>query len=178
MALLDTIKHHEAAKQHRPWPRAVVGTEGWEQAIEHLTAGRCTLLGLWGDAPNVHAALLSEDFSDIAVISYTCEDGTYPSVGAKHPPAIRLERALRHQVLDVVFIVSCHPFQSANGDRLFVNAAPAAGGFAWTVASAAKYSGKHIGIPVDHVRLCISALRDQPNILGYRRVCRAGCSRT
>ena len=95
MALLDTIKHHETAKQHRPWPRAVVGADGWEQAIEYLAAGRCTLLGLWGDAPHVHAALLDEGFSDIAIISYTCEDGTYPSVGAKHPPAIRLERAIR-----------------------------------------------------------------------------------
>jgi Ni,Fe-hydrogenase III large subunit/Ni,Fe-hydrogenase III component G len=95
MALLDTIKHREAAKQHRPWPRAVVTAEGWEQAIEHLAAGRCTLLGLWGDAPHVHTALLGEDFNDIAVISYRCEGGTYPSVGAKHPPAIRLERAIR-----------------------------------------------------------------------------------
>jgi Ni,Fe-hydrogenase III large subunit/Ni,Fe-hydrogenase III component G len=95
MALLDTIKHDETAKQHRPWPRAVVGADGWKQVIEHLAAGRCTLLGLWGDAPHVHAALLSEDFSDIAIISHTCEDGTYPSVGAKHPPAIRLERAIR-----------------------------------------------------------------------------------
>ena len=34
-------------------------------------------------------------FDDIAVLSYACKDGTYPSVAARHPPAIRLERAIR-----------------------------------------------------------------------------------
>ena len=95
MALLDSITHRETAKQHRPWPRAVVTEDGWRQAIDQLAAGRCTLLGLWGDAPAVHMALLAEDFSDIAVISYTCKDGSYPSVAARHPPAGRLERAIR-----------------------------------------------------------------------------------
>jgi Ni,Fe-hydrogenase III large subunit/Ni,Fe-hydrogenase III component G len=95
MALLDTIKHREMAKQHRPWSRVVVSEEGWRQAIDHLATGRCTLLGLWGDAPDVHMALLVENFDDIAVLSYSCKDGTYPSVGARHPPAIRLERAIR-----------------------------------------------------------------------------------
>ena len=95
MALLDTIAHREMAKQHHPWPRALVTEEGWRQAIDLLVAGRCTLLGLWGDAPAVHMALLADDFSDIAVISYTCKDGSYPSVSARHPPAGRLERAIR-----------------------------------------------------------------------------------
>ena len=51
MAVLDNIKHREKAKQHRPWPRAIVNDEGWRQAIDQLAAGRCGLLGLWGDAP-------------------------------------------------------------------------------------------------------------------------------
>ncbi|MCX7314649.1 MAG: hydrogenase expression protein HypE [Alphaproteobacteria bacterium] len=95
MALLDTIIHRETGRQHRPWPRASVAADGWKQATEHLAAGRCTLLGLWGDAPQVHMALLAADGSGIAVVSYTCQDRTYPSVGAQHPPAIRLERAIR-----------------------------------------------------------------------------------
>jgi Ni,Fe-hydrogenase III large subunit/Ni,Fe-hydrogenase III component G len=95
MALVDTIKHREIAKQHRPWPRLVVSEDGWRHAIDHLATGRCTLLGLWGDAPDVHMALLAENFDDIVVLSYTCKDGKYPSVGARHPPAIRLERAIR-----------------------------------------------------------------------------------
>ena len=95
MALLDTIAHRETVKPHRPWPRAIVTDEGWRQAIEQLAAGRCTLLGLWADAGDVHMALLAESFDDIAVLSYTCKGGQYPSVAARHPPAIRPERAIR-----------------------------------------------------------------------------------
>ncbi|MFZ0092429.1 MAG: NADH-quinone oxidoreductase subunit C, partial [Pseudolabrys sp.] len=57
--------------------------------------GQCTLLGLWGDAPNVHMALLDATSGDVAVVSYACKGGKYPSVAARHPPAIRLERAIR-----------------------------------------------------------------------------------
>jgi len=95
MELLESIPHVETIKAHRPWSRAIVGDDGWRQAIEHLAAGRCALLGLWGEAASVHMALLSERFDDIAVLSYACANGLYPSVGARHPPAIRLERAIR-----------------------------------------------------------------------------------
>jgi Ni,Fe-hydrogenase III large subunit len=95
MALLDGIKHIETAKAHRPWPRVVVADDGWKQSIDLLARSRCTLLGLWGDAPDVHMALLDETAGDIAVVSYACQDGRYPSVSAKHPPALRLERAIR-----------------------------------------------------------------------------------
>jgi Ni,Fe-hydrogenase III large subunit/Ni,Fe-hydrogenase III component G len=95
MALLDSITHSETAKAHRPWPRVTVTDEGWQQAIDLLTDRRCTLLGLWGDAPNVHMALLDEASNDVAVISYACKSGRFPSVAAHHPPAIRLERAIQ-----------------------------------------------------------------------------------
>jgi Ni,Fe-hydrogenase III large subunit len=94
MALIDNIPHRETAKAHRPWPRVNVTDEGWQRAIDLLAEGRCTLLGLWGDAPNVHMALLDETFRDIIVITCTCESGKFPSVAARHPPAIRLERTI------------------------------------------------------------------------------------
>ena len=94
MALLDTIPHDEEIKRHRPWPRAHVGEDGWVRAIESLAAGECTLFGLWGDSPYVHMALLDEPAGDIAVISYACNKGKYPSVAARHLPASRLERAI------------------------------------------------------------------------------------
>ena len=53
------------------------------------------LLGLWGDTGAVHMAVMSEAAHDIAVVSVECPDGTFPSVGALHPPAIRLERAIQ-----------------------------------------------------------------------------------
>jgi Ni,Fe-hydrogenase III large subunit len=76
-------------------PRANVTEEGWREAIGQLAAGSRTLLGLWGDPPDVHMALLDETTNDIAVVSYACENASYPSVGARHPPAIRLERTIR-----------------------------------------------------------------------------------
>ena len=95
MTLLSSITHTEVAERHHPWPRAVVAEAGWQQAIDQLATGRCSLLGLWGDAPEVHMALLDEESSNVAVISYTCKSGKYPSVAARHPPAVRLERAIR-----------------------------------------------------------------------------------
>jgi Ni,Fe-hydrogenase III large subunit len=76
-------------------PRTDVTEDGWGQAIDRLAGGSQTLLGLWGDAGAVHMALFDEKTSDIAVLSYACKNGQYPSVGARHPPAIRLERAIR-----------------------------------------------------------------------------------
>jgi Ni,Fe-hydrogenase III large subunit len=93
MPLIDRIEGNKVA-HHRPWPRVVAGETGWRFAIEQLAAGHWTLLGLWGDASAVHMALLAEP-ADIAVVTLACPDRTFPSVGARHPPAIRLERALR-----------------------------------------------------------------------------------
>ncbi|MGH6665654.1 MAG: NADH-quinone oxidoreductase subunit C [Pseudolabrys sp.] len=94
MALLDRIKHGTIVKAHRPWPRATVAEAGWRQAIDVLADGQCALLGLWGEANLVHMALIAES-GDIAVVSYACRKGKFPSVAARHPPAIRLERAIR-----------------------------------------------------------------------------------
>ena len=55
--------------------------DGWRQAIDRLAGGSLTLLGLWGDPPHVHMATFEEASGDIAVLSYACKDGTYPSVG-------------------------------------------------------------------------------------------------
>ena len=60
-----------------------------------LAEGRATLLGLWGEPGAVHMAVIGEGAGEIAVVSLDCVDGNFPSVGALHPPAIRLERALR-----------------------------------------------------------------------------------
>jgi Ni,Fe-hydrogenase III large subunit len=94
MALIDSIKPHEAVTAHRPWPRVMVGDAGWKKAIDLLAGGRFTLLSLWADTPQVHMALLDEKTGDIVVVSYGCKDEAYPSIGARHPPAIRLERAI------------------------------------------------------------------------------------
>jgi len=75
--------------------RTVVTEETWRQATARLAAGNATLLGLWGDAPDVHMALIDERSGDMTLLTYVCSNGKYPSVGAKHPAALRLERAIR-----------------------------------------------------------------------------------
>ena len=89
--LLDLLASGAAVGAHRPWPRAVVPEDGWRAAIEHLAAGRITLLALFGEPQMVHMALLDE--AEIAVVSLSCT-ASFPSVGRHHPPAIRLERTI------------------------------------------------------------------------------------
>jgi Ni,Fe-hydrogenase III large subunit len=92
-SLLEMGRVFEA---HTPFPRSVVDAAVWRQAAEHLAAGRCTLLSLWGEPDQVHMALLEPDaVAVIGVLTVACLDGRYPAVGALHPPAMRLERALR-----------------------------------------------------------------------------------
>lgn len=95
LGLLDGIAIQSTAANHRPWRRVVVGDDGWSAAIDRLADGRAILFGLWGDDGAVHMALLAADGREIAVVSYECLNGGFPSVGARHPPAIRLERAIR-----------------------------------------------------------------------------------
>jgi Ni,Fe-hydrogenase III large subunit/Ni,Fe-hydrogenase III component G len=95
-SLAETIQG-KRVESHRPWPRIVVTLEAWRTAAGELAAGRATLLALWGDAdpsPLVHMALSDVAAGEIMVVSLACPDKTFPSVGARHPPAIRLERAI------------------------------------------------------------------------------------
>ncbi len=97
-ALDDIIPQGERIDRHRPWPRSIVTPAAWRHVAGEIAAGRATLLGLWGDAataPMVHMAIFEDSTGDVAVVSLECPDQTFPSVGAVHSPAIRLERAIR-----------------------------------------------------------------------------------
>jgi Ni,Fe-hydrogenase III large subunit len=93
--LKDLIVKGERFPHHAPWPRALIDASQWIAATDQLAAGQLALLGLWGDMGHVHMALLDPASHDIAVVSLACADGSFPSVGQRHPPAIRLERAIR-----------------------------------------------------------------------------------
>ena len=80
---------------HRPWPRVVVDVDAWRQAVLGVAAGEATLLGLWSDGAAVHMALIAEPAAtELLVVSLPCPARRFPSVGATHPPALRLERAI------------------------------------------------------------------------------------
>ena len=70
----------------------VVDTNRWHEATGRLAAGEATLLSLWGETERVHMALHD---NDIVVLTLDCPNNSYPSVGAHHASAIRLERAAR-----------------------------------------------------------------------------------
>jgi Ni,Fe-hydrogenase III large subunit len=90
----DSIEGKKIAG-HRPWPRLVVNEEGWRFATSQLSGGHWTLLGLWGDTGAVHMAVIDGSMREISVVTMLCPNGKFPSIGMLHPPAIRLERALR-----------------------------------------------------------------------------------
>ncbi|HEY5064523.1 MAG TPA: nickel-dependent hydrogenase large subunit [Xanthobacteraceae bacterium] len=95
--LADLLRKGKPVEGHRPWPRVVVNADIWRNIARELADGRATLLGQWGDSvsmPAVHMAVRSEDTLEIAVVTIECPVGAFPSVGAFHPPAIRLERAI------------------------------------------------------------------------------------
>jgi Ni,Fe-hydrogenase III large subunit len=95
--LLDIIPNGTRVERHRPWPRLAVTAEAWSEVGREIAAGRGTLLGLWADRATlatVHMALVDDTTGAIAVVSLDCPDGSFPSIGALHPPAIRLERAI------------------------------------------------------------------------------------
>ncbi len=72
-----------------------VKVDGWLKAIDRLAEGSLTLLSLWADPPDVKMATLDAASGDINIITYVTRHNQYPTVGVKHPPAIRLERAIR-----------------------------------------------------------------------------------
>lgn len=94
MGLVDHIHHQSAVPSHRPWPRIVVADAGWRAAIDQLVAGRATLLGFWGEPAAVHMALCDVASAEIAVVTFECTSGSFPSVAIHHPPALRLERTI------------------------------------------------------------------------------------
>lgn len=93
--LMDLIEMGGLIIAHQPWPRVQVDAAIWQQAVDRLADGSLTLLSLWGEPGFAHMALLGEGSPGAAVLSIACPDNQYPSVGARHTPAIRLERTMR-----------------------------------------------------------------------------------
>jgi Ni,Fe-hydrogenase III large subunit len=76
------------------WPSTVVDARAWTEAGMRLQSGEVSLLALWGEPSAAHMAVI-----DLAgkprLLHLPCADNRFPSIGALHPPAIRLERAMR-----------------------------------------------------------------------------------
>ena len=93
--LAEAIAAGRIADTTASWPRAIMDREQWIAAARELAALRWSLVGLWGDTAAVHMAVREEASGRFAILTVECEDGVFPSVAAHHPPALRLERAIR-----------------------------------------------------------------------------------
>ena len=73
--------------------RSIIDREEWLKAGRRLQSGEWALLSLWGEPGFAHMALI--EGHGFEILSFACAQGRYPSIGRLHPPAIRLERAIR-----------------------------------------------------------------------------------
>ncbi len=95
ISLRMTMRGGREIEHSRPWPRHVVDHTSWLRVIREISKGQGDMLGLWSDGADVHMAIFDHESSDIGIVTVECPDGRFSSVGHMHPPAIRLERAIR-----------------------------------------------------------------------------------
>jgi Ni,Fe-hydrogenase III large subunit len=91
--LQDMMQQGRPAGTAQSHPRVIVDEATWMQAGEYVASGKGTLLSLWGDTDTVHLAVLED--GQIGILTLACPTGRFPSAGRVHPPALRLERAIR-----------------------------------------------------------------------------------
>jgi Ni,Fe-hydrogenase III large subunit len=91
--LQDTLQNGRPASAASAQSRVLVDDTGWSHACQRIAGGQGTMLSLWGDADTVHLAVLEDD--TIGILTLACPAARFPSVGRLHPPAQRLERAIR-----------------------------------------------------------------------------------
>ena len=79
-----------------PLVRTIVDVAGWEALAAELANGDAwSLLAHWAEPGAVHAAVLDARDGAVAVATLICPANRFPSLGRRHAPAIRLERAIR-----------------------------------------------------------------------------------
>jgi hypothetical protein len=79
----------------------------------------------------------------------------------------------RQPSADVALVVGGDALEPADGDRLVLDPAAAAGRLARAVAGPPEDPGEDVGFPVDHIGVGVAALRDQADVFRDGRVRRA-----
>ncbi len=75
--------------------RLKVGKAEWSALAIGCAQGRNDLMALWHERGRMRMALMQRGGTARVIATIACPKGAYPSVGRYHPPAIRLERAMR-----------------------------------------------------------------------------------
>lgn len=94
-AMAELLASAKKLDVQQPWPRFEIDPTAWIQIGRRLSQGEGDLLGLWGEPGLVHLAIRAAGLDRPCVVSLTVSDDRFPSIGQYHPPAIRLERAIR-----------------------------------------------------------------------------------
>src|SRR5215470_2379957 len=95
----------------RPWPRYAVDEATWDAIGAALGAGEGELMALWAEPAQVHLSLRAPDLTEPAIVSLAATNNTFPSIGRRHAPALRPERAIRDLYgLDPVGIPDARPW--------------------------------------------------------------------
>ena len=76
------------------WTPLTANRDSWQQAGERLRSGELSLVSLWGEPRLAHMAVMDRAGA-LQVLHLACGASRFPSIGRLHPPAIRLERAMR-----------------------------------------------------------------------------------
>ncbi|MDO8534537.1 MAG: nickel-dependent hydrogenase large subunit [Xanthobacteraceae bacterium] len=69
--------------------------KAWIKRAKAFGHGKEELMALFADTDCVHMVVRRAGSKELEQLTVAVEDGRYPSVGAHHAPAIRLERAIR-----------------------------------------------------------------------------------
>ncbi|MPZ29639.1 MAG: hydrogenase expression protein HypE [Rhodospirillales bacterium] len=93
LALANLVAGHAAGPDGHV--RLAVDADTWTALAQGCAAGRHDLVSLWADGGVMHMALSDPERGLRAIVSLKTDAGRYPSVAACHPPALRLERAMR-----------------------------------------------------------------------------------
>lgn len=75
---------------------------------------------------------------------------------------------------DVTAMIGGDALQAADRDGLAIQSSTPAGGFARAVAGTPEDSGEYVRLPVNHVRIGVASLSNQPDVfrhIGMRRAC-------
>lgn len=77
------------------YARIAVDAGTWTALAEGCAAGLQDLVALWADDGAMCLALADAPHGVRGIVSLATDAGRYPSIAARHPPALRLERAMR-----------------------------------------------------------------------------------
>jgi Ni,Fe-hydrogenase III large subunit len=97
--MTDALALADLARDRAPgadgYVRLAVDADTWSNLAAGLALAHHELSALWADAGAVRMALNDPGRALRAIVSLETAGGRYPSVAAHHPPATRLERAMR-----------------------------------------------------------------------------------